>query len=117
MSQHASTSASPTSTEPHISSKDSDSSACKTLPEIFHKSPTWSTINLLMHDKTLVWNAGIVVPLYRRSPAEWPVLLTIVKHAQKLNCIIVGEGQRPTVTLGGDLYDRAVKLKDYTANW
>jgi len=119
VSQHVSTAARSTSSEPQISSKDSSTSnsACRTLPERCHKSPTWSTFNSLIHDKTPVWNVGIVAPLYRRSPTEWPVLLTILKHAQKLNCITVGEGQRPIITLDGDLYDRAVKLKDYKENW
>ncbi len=68
-------------------------------------------------EETPIWNVGIVAPLYRRSPTEWPVLLTILKHAQKINCITAGEGCRPIITLDGDLYDRAVKLKDYKEHW
>ena len=119
VSQHVSTAASPASSEPQISSKDSStsSSACRTLPERCHNSPNWSTFNSLIHDKTPVWNVGIVAPLYTRSPTEWPVLLTVLKYAQKLNFINVGKWQRPIITLDGDLYDCAVKLKDYNENW
>jgi len=45
------------------------------------------------------------------------MLLTILQHAQKINCITVDEGQRPIITLDGDLYDRTVKLKNYKENW
>ena len=38
-------------------------------------------------------------------------------QAQHINCITVGDESKPIVTLGGDLYDRAVKLKDYTDYW
>ena len=59
------------------------------------------------------WSVGIAVPLYKRSPKEWPVLFTILKQVQKINCIVVGEGKRTSATLDGDLYDHVVKLKDY----
>ena len=81
------------------------------------KSPTWSTFNSLVSEKTAKWNVGIATPLFTRSPTEWPVLLTILKQAQRINCLTVGEGIRPVITLDGDLYDRAVKLKDYKSNW
>ena len=45
------------------------------------------------------------------------MLFTILKQAQRINCLTVGEGVRPVITLDGDLYDRAVKLKDYKSDW
>lgn len=38
-------------------------------------------------------------------------------HAQKINCMTVGDGCRPVITLDGDLYHRAVRLKDYKLQW
>ncbi|KAG1662216.1 hypothetical protein GQR58_021026 [Nymphon striatum] len=70
-------------------------------------------VNSLIGEPQPIWNVGIAAPLHRRSPTEWPVLLTILMQAQNINCITVGEGSRPIVTLDGDLYDRAVKIKDY----
>ena len=81
------------------------------------QAPTWSTFNSLTGDPLPIWNVGIAAPLYRRSPTEWHVLLTILMQAQHINCITVGDGSKPIVTLDGDLYDRAVKLKDYKDNW
>ncbi|KAG1714776.1 Deoxyhypusine synthase [Nymphon striatum] len=91
---------------------------CSILPDTssdtnIQKTPTWSTFNSLIGEPQPIWNVGIAAPLYRRSPTEWPVLLTILMQAQNINCITVGEGSRPIVTLNGDLYDRAVKIKDY----
>ena len=80
-------------------------------------SPTWATFNSLIPPKPPKCNVGIVAPLYRRSPTEWPVLLTILKQTQTTNTSCVGDGHRPIITLDGDLYDRAVKLKDYKTNW
>ena len=34
-------------------------------------------------------------------------------QAYHINCITVGDESKPIVILDGDLYDRAVKLKDY----
>ena len=79
--------------------------------------PTWSGFNSLIHEETSQWNVGILAPLYRRSPTEYPVLFTILKHAQKLNVLTVGEGKRPIITLDGDLYDRAVKIENYKKHW
>ena len=53
------------------------------------------------------------MPLYKRSPKKWPVLFTILKQVHRINCIVVGEGKRTTVTLVVDFYDDAVKLKDW----
>ena len=75
------------------------------------QAPTWSTFNSLTGDPLPIWNVGIAAPLYRRSPTEWPVLLTILMQAQHINCITVGDGSKPIVTLDGDLYDRAVKIQ------
>ncbi|KAG1715021.1 Cystic fibrosis transmembrane conductance regulator [Nymphon striatum] len=91
---------------------------CSILPDTssdtnIQKTPTWSTFNSLIGEPQPIWNVGIAAPLYRRSPTKWPVLLTILMQAQNINCITVGEGSRPIVTLNGDLYDRAVKIKDY----
>ena len=80
-------------------------------------SPTWSNFNSVIHDETLLWNVGIVAPLYRRRPTEYLVLFTILKHTQKLNVLAVGEGKRPIITLHGDLYDRAVKIDNYKKHW
>ncbi len=51
------------------------------------QAPTWSTFNSLTGDPLPIWNVGIAAPLYRRSPTEWPVLLTILMQAQRINCI------------------------------
>ncbi|KAG1676988.1 Transient receptor potential-gamma protein [Nymphon striatum] len=99
-------------------SKDHEQTFCETdticsiLPDTssdtnIQKTPTWSTFNSLIGEPQPIWNVGIAAPLYRRSPTEWPVLLTILMQAQHINCITVGEGSRPIVTLDGDLYDRA----------
>ncbi|KAG1676991.1 hypothetical protein GQR58_014037 [Nymphon striatum] len=109
-------------------SKDHEQTFCETdticsiLPDTssdtnIQKTPTWSTFNSLIGEPQPIWNVGIAAPLYRRSPTEWPVLLTILMQAQHINCITVGEGSRPIVTLDGDLYDRAVKIKDYKEKW
>ncbi|KAG1678148.1 hypothetical protein GQR58_013549 [Nymphon striatum] len=95
---------------------------CSILPDTssdtnIQKTPTWSTFNSLIGEPQPIWNVGIAAPLYRRSPTEWPVLLTILMQAQNINCITVGEGSRPIVTLDGDLYDRAVKIIDYKEKW
>ena len=79
--------------------------------------PTWSTYNSLITKKTPIWNVGICAPLYRRSPTEWPVLLTILMQAQKINCMTMGDDCRPVITLDGDLYNRAVRLKNYKSQW
>lgn len=101
---------------PSISQACSDSSF--TQPQARSQvSPTWATFNSLLTHQTPKWNVGIAAPLYRRSPTEWPVLLTILKQAQQINTSCVGEGHRPIITLDGDLYDRAVKLKDYKTHW
>lgn len=89
----------------------------ETMKTTNKKLPTWSAFNSAIGDETPKWNVGIAAPLYRRSPTEWPVLLTILKQAQEINCVTVGEGCRPIITLDGDLYDRAVKLKDYKKTW
>lgn len=75
--------------------------------------PTWSTFNSIITEKAPVWNIGICAPLCRRSPTEWPVLLSILTQAQKINFMTVGDGCRPIITLDGDLYNRAVKVNDY----
>ena len=41
------------------------------------KCPTWSTLNSFLSEKQTIWRVGITVPLYKRSPKEWPVLFTI----------------------------------------
>ena len=79
--------------------------------------PIWSTYNSLITKETPIWNVGICAPLYRRSPTDWPVLLTILMQAQQINCMAVGDGCRPVITLDGDLYHRAVRLKDYKSQW
>ena len=109
-----------TSSEPQTTTQDfitASRSNVQLTCERKTNSPTWSTFNSLISDKRPAWNVGIVAPLYSRSPTEWPVLLTILKQAQNLNCLIAAEGQRPIITFDGDLYDRAVKLKDYKSNW
>ena len=68
-------------------------------------------------EKRTTWSVGIAATLYRRNPKEWPVLFTVLKQAQKINCIVVGEGKITIVTLDGDLHDHAVKLKDYKKIW
>ena len=78
------------------------------------RNPAWSTFNSLTGDPLPIWNVGIAAP---HSPTEWPVLLTILLQAQHINCTTAGDGSKPIVTLDGDLYDRAVKLKDYKENW
>ncbi|KAG1655742.1 hypothetical protein GQR58_024329 [Nymphon striatum] len=97
---------------------ETDTICCSILPDTssdtnIQKTPIWSTFNSLIGEPQPIWNVGIAAPSYRRSPTEWPVLLTILMQAQHINCITVGEGSRPIVTLDGDLYDRAVKIKDY----
>ena len=73
-------------------------------------------VNSLTGDPLSIWNVGMAAPLDRRTPTEWHVLLTILMQAQHINCITVGDGSKPIVTLDGELYDRAVKLKDYKDN-
>ena len=70
-----------------------------------------------LSEKHTTWNVGIAVPSYQRSPKEWPLLFTILKQVQKINCIVVDEGKRTIVPLDGALYDYAVKLKDYKKIW
>jgi len=74
-------------------------------------------VNSLVNRPNGVWNVGICAPLFRQSPTEWPVLLTILMQTQKIYSVIVREGCRPVITLNGDLYDRAVKLKNYKDHW
>ena len=83
---------------------------------IVKQAPTWSTFSSLTGEPLPIWNVWIAAPLYRRSPTEWHVLLTILMQAHHINCITVGDGSKPIVNLDGDLYDRAVKLKDYKDN-
>ena len=100
-----------------VSTKLKGGSTDKHLKDLSKICPTWSAFNSLIGKKPEVWNVGIAAPLYRRSPTEWSVLLTILMQAQKINCVTAGEGCRPIITLDGDLYDRAVKLKDYKRHW
>lgn len=81
------------------------------------KYPSWATFNSMIGETVPIWSVGIAAPLYRRSPTEWPVLLTILMQAQHINCVTVGENYRPIITLDGDLYDRAVKLPAYKSKW
>ena len=81
------------------------------------QAPTWFTCNSLIGDPLPIWNVGIAAPHYRRSTTEWPVLVTMQMQAQHINCITVGDGSKPIVTLDRDLYDCVVKLKDYKYNW
>ena len=43
--------------------------------------------------------------------------MTILMQEQKINCMTVGDGCRPVIALDGDLYDHAVRLKDYKSQW
>lgn len=82
--------------------------------EVIGKVPTWAAFNSRISNPVEECAVGVVAPLYNRSPTDWSVLQTILTHAQQLNDMIVEkEGCRPIITLDGDLYDRAVKMKDY----
>ncbi|XP_033114878.1 uncharacterized protein LOC117115272 [Anneissia japonica] len=106
-----------TSEVPNLESSTGCEFTSKTMNQKQVDCPTWSTFNSLISQKVPEWNVGIAAPLYRRSPTEWPVLLTILMQAKKINCVTAGEGCRPIISLDGDLYDRAVKLKNYKEHW
>lgn len=70
-----------------------------------------------MSEKSQVSNVAIVPPLLLKSPTNIYILLEILKRGENVSSLLVGEGKRLIITLDGDLYARAVCIKDYKKRW
>ena len=56
-----------------------------------------------------------MLPLIAAPAHEWNTLLTVLKQAQKITSVVIGEGHKTVITFDLQLYEKAVKLQLHTA--
>ena len=56
-----------------------------------------------------------MMPLLAAPAHEWSTMLTVLKQAQNITTVVLGESQKAVVTFDLQLYEKAVKLQLHTA--
>ena len=57
----------------------------------------------------------LMLPMVAAPTHEWNTMLTILKQAQKITSVVMGEGYKTVITFDLQLYEKAVKLQLHTA--
>jgi len=75
-----------------------------------HNIPTWAANNsLLSAEKPLTEVSAL--PLIAAAAHEWQTLVTVLKHIEQINCVVVGPNRKTVITLDMALYERAKQLE------
>jgi len=75
-----------------------------------HNIPTWAAYNsLLSAEKPLTVVSAL--PLIAAPAHEWQTLVTVLKHTEQINCVVVGLNRKTVITLDMALYERAKQLE------
>ena len=74
--------------------------------------PTWSAANslLLSQQKLTKTNSEPVAPLFRQPPTDYATLYTALMLTQEISAVVVGPSRKTIITLGMDLFQRALKI-------
>lgn len=82
------------------------------------KKLSWSAFHSVLSDPpAAITNIAIVAPLWTKSPTMLPILMDILRKAMNITVLTVGEGKRTCLTLDGDLFNLAVRMKNYKDHW
>ncbi len=71
---------------------------------------TWAAYNSLNGDSKAKTNVGVVAPIIRCSPTQWPGFYTALMRAQHISVNVVGPDSPTIITLDLQLYEKAQKL-------
>ena len=77
--------------------------------------PTWTAYNSSMRSPIKQLTSISMLPLIAAPAHEWNTLLTVLKQAQKITFVVIGEGHKTVLTFDLQLYEKAVKLQLHTA--
>ena len=75
-----------------------------------HNIPTWAAYNSLLSAEKPLTEVS-VLPLIAAATYEWQTLVTVLKHTEQINCVVVGPNRKTVVTLDMALYERAKQLE------
>ena len=75
------------------------------------KIPTWSAYNSTIRQPTHQLTNVTMMPLIAAPAHEWSTMLTVLKQAQKITTVVMGEGHKTVITFDLQLYEKAVKLQ------
>ena len=76
---------------------------------------TWGAYNSIKGSKPNKLTRVAMMPLLAARAHEWSTMLTILKQAQKITSIVMGEGRKTVITFDLQLYEKAVKLQMHSA--
>lgn len=77
--------------------------------------PTWAAYNSEVSSSTLPLTTVAMMPLLAAPAHEWSTMLTVLKQAQNITTVVMGENHKTVITFDLQLYEKAVKLQLHTA--
>ena len=77
--------------------------------------PTWAAYNSKISSSTLPLTTVAMMPLLAAPAHEWSTMLTVLKQAQNITTVVLGESHKTVITFDLQPYEKAVKLQLHTA--
>ena len=77
--------------------------------------PTWAAYHSKASSSTLPLTTVTMMPLLAAPAHEWSTMLTVLKQAQNITTVVLGESHKTVITFDLQLYEKAVKLQLHTA--
>lgn len=77
--------------------------------------PTWAAYNSKVSSSTLPLTTVAMMPLLAAPANEWSTMLTVLKQAQNITTVVLGESHKTVITFDLHLYEKAFKLQQHTA--
>ncbi|MES9879620.1 MAG: hypothetical protein ABW185_01920, partial [Sedimenticola sp.] len=77
--------------------------------------PSWSAYNSVRGTPQKTLTTVAMMPLLAAPAHEYSTLLTVLKQAQKITTLVMGESHKTVITFDLQLYERAVKLQMHSA--
>ncbi|MES9905285.1 MAG: hypothetical protein ABW168_21745, partial [Sedimenticola sp.] len=77
--------------------------------------PSWSAYNSIRGSSPEKLTAVAMLPLLAAPAHEFSTLVTVLKQAQTITTVVMGEGHKTVITFDLQLYEKAVKLQMHMA--
>ena len=77
--------------------------------------PKWAAYNSKVSSSTLPLTTVAMMPLLAAPANEWSTMLTVLKQAQNITTVVLGESHKTVITFDLRLYEKAFKLQQHTA--
>ena len=77
--------------------------------------PTWAAYHSKASSSMLPLTTVTMMPSLAAPAHEWSTMLTVLKQAQNITTVVLGESHKTVITFDLQLYEKAVKLQLHTA--